>query len=240
MMRYLIEAAIETPADALAAEHAGADRLELSAALPLGGLTPTPGLVRVVQSVCSLPVWVMIRPRGGSFVHDAPEFAIMEQDIQVLLPFAPAGFVFGALDDRGQLAKDPLHRLIEIAAGRPCVLHRAFDLCPDPLAAMEDAIAIGFTRILTSGGAETASDGAEMLRRLIDHARGRVEILPCGKIRSGNVVDVVQATGCSQVHAAFRAPGEERLNAEDLARTRINLDRLAASKAAQPSPMASG
>lgn len=239
-MRYLIEAAIETPADALAAEQAGADRLELSAALPLGGLTPTPGLARVVQSVCSLPVWVMIRPRGGSFVHDEQEFAIMEHDLHTLLPLAPAGFVFGALDERGQLAKDPLCRLVETAAGRPCVLHRAFDLCPDPLTALEEAIAIGFTRVLTSGGAETATGGAEMLRKLIDQARGRIEILPCGKIRSENVVDVVQTTGCSQVHAAFRAPGEERLNAEDLARTRINLDRLAASKVAQPSPMASG
>lgn len=205
-MHVLIEAAVETPADAEAATHGGADRLEVCAALDLGGLTPSPGVVREVQAATLLPVVLMLRPRPSDFVYTPAEVRAMRHDLETLGPLRPAGFVFGVLNPDGTLHETACRELINAAAGVPCVIHRSFDRAPDPGAALETAVALGFRRILTSGGRSTAVKGSLAIAKLVEQAAGRIEILPCGKLRATNAAEVIRTTGCNQLHASFAEP----------------------------------
>ncbi len=206
MPRVLIEAAVETPADAEAATAGGADRLEVCAALDLGGLTPSPGVVREVQAVSPLPVVLMLRPRPSDFVYTAAEVRVLRHDLDALAPLRPAGFIFGVLHPDGTLNEAACRELIAAAAGVPCVIHRSFDRAPDPAAALETAVALGFRRVLTRGARSTAVKGTLAVARLVELAAGRIEILPCGKVRAANAAEVIRATGCDQLHASFAEP----------------------------------
>ncbi len=205
-MRVLIEAAIETPNDAAAATAGGADRLEVCAALDLGGLTPSAGVIQEVRAPSTLPFVVMLRPRPGDFVYAAAEVRAMRHDLEALAPLRPAGFVFGVLHPDGTLHEAACRELIAAAVGVPCVIHRAFDRAPDAAAALETAVALGFRRVLTSGGRSTAVKGGLAIAKLVEQAAGRVEILPCGKVRAANAVEVARTTGCDQLHASFAEP----------------------------------
>ena len=206
MTRVTIEAAVETIDDAEAATKGGADRLELCAALDLGGLTPTPGTLHEVRAVSRLPVVVMVRPRGGDFVYDERELRVMARDLEAFLPLKPAGFVLGVLDESGRVHEAACKHLLKLAAGVPVVFHRAFDRTPDPLAALETCVELGFARVLTSGREATGLAGSPAIRKLRDAAAGRIEILPCGRLDAKNVRDVFQVTGCTQLHGAFAEP----------------------------------
>ena len=209
MTRILIEAAVETVDDAEAATKGGADRLELCAALDLGGLTPTLGMLHEVRAVSGLPVVVMIRSRGGDFVYDEREVRVMARDLEAFLPHKPAGFVLGVLDKSGRVNDAACEELLKRAAGVPVVFHRAFDRTPDPLAALETCVELGFARILTSGREATGLAGSPAIRKLRDAAAGRVEILPCGRLNAKNAADVLGVTGCTQLHGAFAEPVPE-------------------------------
>lgn len=238
--RVALEVAVETAADAHAAAKAGADRVELSSALDLGGLTPSVGLLEETLAACPVPVWVMVRPRGGDFVYTDDELRVMVRDAQIIAERKPAGIVFGALDDDGRINVDACRKVLDAAGGLPAVFHRAFDRCPDPAAAMEILIALGVARILTSGREPTALAGAANLKVLMQLANGRIEILPCGKIRAGNVETVLDLTGCDQIHASFGEPvaagktrgrrgypTQSRVSFEGVQETRALLDRRA-------------
>lgn len=239
--RVLIEVAVETPDDAAAARAGGADRLELCAALDLGGLTPTPGLVREVLAAAGpVPVVVMLRPRPGDFVATADELRVMRHDLDALLTLKPAGVVFGALNADGTLNRDACSEIVRAAGRVPCVLHRAFDRCPDPPAALDAAVELGFARILTSGGAANATEGSLTIAKLVGHAAGRIAVMPCGRVRAKSVAEVVRVTGCRQVHGSFAEPvppgsglgyrgyvQRSRTRADEVAETRAALDSLA-------------
>jgi copper homeostasis protein len=207
--RFRIEVAVETPGDAKAAAAGGADRLELSSALDLGGLTPSVGLFEEVLAVSQLPVFVMIRPRPGDFVYDAAEVRVMARDIEAFRAVAPAGFVFGVLNEDGGVDREACARLQQACGNLPCVFHRAFDRCPQPSEALEDVIYLGFRRVLTSGREPTALAGSTNITKLREAAGGRIEVLPCGQIRAANVETIVRVTGCDQVHASFGEPVPE-------------------------------
>lgn len=204
--RILIEVAVETVADARAADAGGADRLELCAALDLGGLTPSLGAFLEVRAATPLPVVVMVRPRPGDFVTDDDEARVMARDIELFHPHRPSGFVFGCLNPDGRVNVDHCRRLVEAAAGTPCVFHRAFDRCPKPEAAVDTLCDLGFARLLTSGQEETALQGVMAIAATVAHAAGRIEVLPCGRVRAENAADVVRLTGCDQVHGSFAIP----------------------------------
>lgn len=206
MKRILIEVAIETVADACAADSGGADRLELCAALDLGGLTPSLGSLLEVRARSSLPTVVMIRTRPGDFVTDDDEVRVMARDIELFVPYRPAGFVFGCLQPDGRVSIDHCRRLIEASAGLPCIFHRAFDRCPNPPAALDTLRDLGFKRLLTSGREETALQGVMAISETVAHADGRIEVLPCGRVRAENAAEIVQLTGCDQVHGSFAVP----------------------------------
>ena len=209
MTRITIEAAVETIDDAEAATKGGADRLELCAALDLGGLTPTLGTLAEVRAVSQLPVVVMIRPRGGDFVYDDRELRVMARDLEAFLPHRPAAFVLGVLDASGRVNEAACRRLVGRAAGVPVVFHRAFDRTPDPIAALETCIDLGFARVLTSGREATGLAGSPAVRKLADAAAGRIELLPCGRVTAASAVEILRVTGCTQLHGSFAAPVPE-------------------------------
>lgn len=199
----LIEICCGSLDDALAAQAGGADRIELNSALFLGGLTPTMGTIVEVNRRVTIPAMVMIRPRVGGFHYSSAEFDVMQRDAEFAVAHGADGLVFGCLQADGTVDSKRTARLVELARGRPAIFHRAFDVVPDPFETLERLIDLGITRILTSGQEETAYNGADLIRRLIDAARGRIEILPGGGIDRFNVADVVSRTGTSQIHLAL-------------------------------------
>jgi copper homeostasis protein len=238
--RILIEAAIESPDDARAAEAGGADRLELCAALDLGGLTPSLGAFQEVAACSRLPVVVMIRPRPGDFVYSDADVRVMLRDVEAFRPLNPAGFVFGCLAADGRVHTDHSRRLVSAGGGAACVFHRAFDRAPDPMAALDTLGELGFARVLTSGGADTATAGSVNIAAAVKRAGPRLTVLPCGRVRADSAVTVVQATGCTQVHGSFAEavpvgrdrgvrgyPSRSRTSQDEVAACREALDRYA-------------
>lgn len=196
----IIEIVAQSPDDALAAEQAGADRLELVSALSLGGLTPSFGCLEMILAECGLPVVAMLRPRSGGFAYGEGEVAAMVGDGERFLASGAAGLVFGVLDGGGRLDERANARLVGL--GGEAVFHRAFDLLEDPLDALERVIDLGFRRILTSGGRGAAEDNLDALKRLVDAAGERIEILVGGGVRPSNLEAIVWRTGVRQVHMA--------------------------------------
>ncbi|HEY3787990.1 MAG TPA: copper homeostasis protein CutC [Urbifossiella sp.] len=203
--KNILEAAITTATDARAAESAGADRLELCSVLEVGGVTPSLGTFLDVREAVRIPVYVLLRPRPGGFVYCNDEFATIRRDAEWFLNNGASGIVCGILDAEGRIDRARCVELAAMAKGN-VVFHRAFDFLPDRFAALEELIDLGFERILTSGGAATAAEGAEKIARLMDRAAGRIEILPAGGIGPQNVEELIKITGCNQVHGSFRGP----------------------------------
>lgn len=205
----LLEVAVASLSDAFAAESNGADRLELNAAVSLGGLTPSAGLLLEVKRRVALPVMVMIRPRSGGFCYSDEDFNVMGRDVDLALSQGADGLVFGILAPDGQIDGPRCKLLIDRIGGRvPAIFHRAFDLTPDPFLALEQLIELGFRRVMTSGQEESAYNGAWRISSLIDEAEERIEVLPAGGINRFNIADVVSRSGCDQVHCGLR--GKQR------------------------------
>jgi len=200
-MRILIEAAVESRADALAAVAGGADRLELCADLDVGGTTPAPALVADVLARVRVPVLVMIRPRAGNFVYSRAELDRMRDDIAVAIDLGAAGVVLGALDSSGGVDVPATHGLIAAARGRDVTFHRAIDETPDVLAAIETLAALGVARVLSSGAAPTAIDGADRLATMIERAGDALRVVAGGGVRAHNVAALVRRSGVCEVHA---------------------------------------
>lgn len=206
-MTALLEICVADAHSLEAAIEGGADRIELCSALELGGLTPSSGLMRLAAQA-PIPVYAMIRPRAGDFVFSARESEIMLDDIEAAGGAGLAGVVLGASQPDGQLDDALLSRLRVQAQGLGTTLHRAFDLVPEPLAALETAVALGFERILTSGGAVTAPEGLEALVRLHRAARGRIGIMPGSGLTPANIAPLLAALPVSEVHSSCSAAGE--------------------------------
>ncbi|MCC7320973.1 MAG: copper homeostasis protein CutC [Rubellimicrobium sp.] len=198
----ILEVCIDGPEGLLAAHEGGADRVELCAALSVGGLSPAVTLVRMAADL-DMPGVAMIRPRPGDFVWSAAEVAFMEREIDLMQEMGVLGVVIGASRPDGRLDDAVLRRLLAgVDEGREAVLHRAFDLAPDPFEALEMAVDLGFDRILTSGGAVRAADALPLLRRLVDRARDRLTILPGSGITPANAGAILEALGVDEIHAS--------------------------------------
>jgi copper homeostasis protein len=201
----VLEVCVDTPAGLLAAVGAGADRIELCAALPLAGLTPSFGLMRLAAAQ-PVPSYAMIRPRTGDFVYDAADLDVMRRDIDAVREAGLPGVVFGAGHRSGALDETILARLLGHAKGLTATLHRAFDLAPDLSAALESAIALGFERVLTSGGAKTAPAGAARIAELHAQAEGRIAIMAGAGVTAANAAALIRRTGVEELHASCSAP----------------------------------
>src|SRR5262249_17760035 len=147
-----------------------------------GGITPSLGTLVEVKAAVALPLLVMVRPRPGGFAYSAAEFRVMQRDTDLALQHGADGVVFGILTAEGNVDGERCRRLVRQVGGGRGVFHGASDVTPDPLAALERLIDLGFRRVMSSGQQETAYNGAGLIAELIARAAGRIEILPAGGI----------------------------------------------------------
>lgn len=188
----------------LAAREGSADRVELCAALEVGGITPSAGLIAAAREVPDLQLHVLIRPRGGDFLYDAHEARCMEHDIRLCRDLGVDGVVIGALSADGNVDAALCRRLVQAAEGMSITFHRAFDMCRDPHRALEEIIDIGCHRLLTSGQAASALEGAAAIKQLNAQAAGRLILMPGCGVSSRNAAEILKATGASEIHASAR------------------------------------
>jgi copper homeostasis protein len=211
--RAVLELCVDEPAGLAAAAAGGADRIELTSALSLGGLTPSPGFMRLARD-CGIPTIAMIRPRAGSFVFSADEVSLMIQDIAEARAHELAGVVLGVARPDGTLDTKVLKRLVDAAGPMQTCLHRVFDLTPDPFAAIDQAVEMGFTRILSAGQKTSVPDGLDLLVELQAYAGNRISIMPGGGITLKNVGQVIRSTGITEIHTSCSrvvAPADDEL-----------------------------
>jgi copper homeostasis protein len=208
----VVEICVGDVPSALAAEAAGADRLELCADLGQGGTTPSIGTVAVaLRTLRRAALKVMVRPRGGDFVVSETEQQVMLADIAAIRalpnPHGLAlGIVAGALTADGDLDRALLRKVVDAAGPLPVTVHKAFDEVPDQLTGLDHVIELGADAVLTSGGAASAREGAARIAALGERAAGRLRIIAAGGIRSHNVAEILAATDATEIH--LRAPIE--------------------------------
>jgi copper homeostasis protein len=198
--RILVEACVDSVASSVAAERGGAHRLELCDALFDGGTTPSAGMIAACKATVSIPLFVMIRPRGGGFVYSDAERDVMRRDVVVARELGADGVVIGGLRPDGAIDLEFVQSLVEAARRLPVTFHRAFDLTPDLAAALESLAAAGVQRVLTAGGALTAAEGAMTLASLVRQAGSRLVVMAGGGVREENVRSLVSASGVREVH----------------------------------------
>ena len=200
-MTEVIEACVESLDAALAAERGGADRLELCANLDVGGVTPSAELLTAVKSHVGIPVFTMIRPRGGSFVYTPADRDEIRRDIAAMREHGADGLVLGMLDDRGCVDVHGMRNMLADEDGLPITFHRAFDAIAEQHAALDVLVELGIDRVLTSGGAASALAGADAIRSLVEHAGGRIRIMAGGGVRAHNARELVRLAGVRELHA---------------------------------------
>lgn len=203
--KILLEIAANSVQSALIAQYGGADRIEFFSNLAEGGVTPSYGSLKLVREKIKIPVYVMLRPRGGDFNYTELEFEEMVHDLALIRNLGFEGVVFGILTPQGTLDIARNKTLVELAKPMKCTLHRAFDRVVDAKQALEDAISCGFERILSSGCEATALNGATTIKTLVTLANGRIALLGGSGVNSGNVADLIQQTGLSEVHSTAKA-----------------------------------
>jgi copper homeostasis protein len=220
----ILECCVDSLDSAIAAERGGASRVELCAGLSVGGITPDARLVEQACTRLGIPVFVMVRPRGGDFVYDAGERRRLHEDLDTVIAAGAHGVVSGALRADGTIDAAFTRALRERAGSLPFTFHRAFDHTRDLDQALDHLIAIGVSRVLTSGGGLTAAEGADRLAALVRLADSRLSVLAGGGVRAHNVAALVRRTGVREVHARLAGsdvPGFVReLNAVSLDRNR--------------------
>ncbi|XP_030841380.1 copper homeostasis protein cutC homolog isoform X1 [Strongylocentrotus purpuratus] len=216
-----MEICIDSVESAIAAQDGGAARVELCANLFEGGTTPSLGLLQVIKQECpALPVFILIRPRGGDFVYSILEFQVMKQDIKLMKEHGADGFVLGVLTNDGNVDKDRCRELMGMSSfisrrtckplqcslcrPLPTTFHRAFDMCADGYAALEDIISLGFDRLLTSGQESTVLEGLPMIAELVTRSQGRIIIMPGGGITERNLQRILDGSGVKEFHCSAR------------------------------------
>jgi copper homeostasis protein len=214
-MPVLLEACADSVVSAQAAAKGGAQRVELCSVLDAGGITPSAGLIAMARKQVTIALHVLIRPRAGDFCYSPDEFEVIKRDIVLAKQLGANGVVIGLLDPDGHVDEARTSELVTLARPLSVTFHRAFDAAPDLPAALEEVIHASADRILTSGGAHTAEEGARMIARLVKAAAGRVAIMACGRIREGNVRGILEATGVSEVHANLYSPVPSLMRVRD-------------------------
>lgn len=200
----LLEICVFNTATAVAAEKAGADRIELCENYANGGTTPSYGYLKTVREKISIPVFPMIRPRGGDYFHSPDEIEIIRRDILLCKELGFDGVVFGLLNRDGSINQEDTARLVEAAYPLEVTFHRAFDRCVHPYEALETIIACGCNRILTSGQEPKVTEGLAMVKQLVEQANDRIIIMPGSGLNSSNVATIIATAGVTEVHTSAR------------------------------------
>jgi copper homeostasis protein len=201
-LRHTIEICVENTDGLIAAQNAGADRVELCASLLEGGLTPSMGMVREALRVATIPFFVMVRPRGGDFLYSDVEFASMLEDVVAFREMGIQGIVAGCLNPDGTIDEARMKALVDAARPMKVTCHRAFDMTRDHVEAIETLVRAGVDRVLTSGRHDTAMEGLAVLAETVEAARGRIVIMGCGALDANNIAEVLDRTKVDEVHFA--------------------------------------
>ncbi len=207
-----LEICANSAASAIAAQEGDATRVELCAGMPEGGTTPSYGeILSARHALTTTRLHVIIRPRGGDFLYSALELSAMRHDIRAAKEIGADGVVFGCLTAEGHLDMAAMESLMKEAEGLSVTLHRAFDVCRDPFAALEDAVRLGISRILTSGQQATAAEGIPLLKELVSRAADRIVIMPGCGVNADNIRRIAEETGAREFHFSGRSPVESRM-----------------------------
>jgi len=190
---------------AIAAQGAGAHRIELCSGLEAGGLTPSAGLIKMARQSLNIPIHVLIRPREGHFYYSDAEIDMMCEDIRLCHSMGVAGVVIGALKPNGTLDLEALKCLQSAAEGLDVTCHRAFDFTADPFEALDHLIAMGFKRVLSSGQAATAYEGRYLLQQLVEYAEGQIMVMPGAGINIDNLAEIIKTTRASDYHMTAKS-----------------------------------
>ena len=213
MKKITIEVCCGSVDDVIQSKEAGATRVELNSCLFLGGLTPSIGEVRVAKKA-NIEIIAMVRPRGGGFCYTDLEFETMLADTEALINEGVDGIVFGILKPDGSLDEKRCEQIMKIIGNKTSVFHRAIDVVPDWRSVLDGLINLGINRVLTSGQAPSAHYGVEVIRSMVQHANGRIEILAGGGFNTQNIYDIVEKTGVDQVHlSAFKSYSDTSVQA---------------------------
>ncbi|CAM2117941.1 copper homeostasis protein cutC homolog isoform X1 [Lepidochelys kempii] len=202
---FLMEVCVDSVESAVNAERGGAGRIELCAGLMEGGTTPSMGLLQVVKQCVRVPVFVMIRPRGGDFLYSDRELEVMKADIRLAKLHGADGLVFGALTEDGRIDTELCTALLAVCRPLPVTFHRAFDMVHDPLVALETLVSLGFERVLTSGCDSSALEGLPLIKRLTEQAKGRIVVVPGGGITERNLQRILEGSGAPEFHCSARS-----------------------------------
>lgn len=232
-MKYKLEVIAFNIESCIAAQDAGANRIELCDNPDEGGTTPSYSFIKAARNVLNIDLFVMIRPRGGDFLYSQEEFDIMKDDVAICKELGVDGIVTGILTKEGKVDTEKCREIVELAYPMYCTFHRAFDRVADPVESMEVLINIGFERMLTSGLQPKASDGAKIIASLIKQSEGRIIVMPGSGINSTNILEIAESTGAHEFHTSARILSPQRniynnpLMNENLQYTTINLDEVA-------------
>ena len=207
-----VEACVDSVASAVQAERGGAHRVELCDNLADAGTTPSHGVLVAAVQALSIPVFPIIRLRGGSFIYDADEIAIMTADVAHARECGVHGVVIGALTPEGDVDEAAVLAWKEAAGGLPLTFHRAWDVCRDPAGALETLIRLGVQRVLSSGQRENAWDGRANLAAAVTQAAGRISIMAGGGVDEHNAAELISATGVHEIHVRGTAPLHEMMS----------------------------
>ncbi|MCX7650765.1 MAG: hypothetical protein N2050_09470 [Flavobacteriales bacterium] len=226
----VLEIACFSRRDAFVAQQAGAHRIEFCSGYASGGVSAPPTVVEEVCRGAGVPVVAMLRPRPGNFVYSEKEWAGMLRLLDQYLKAGVAGIAVGCLRPDGRLDVARMARLVATAAPVQVTLHRAFDLTPDPLATVQMACDLGIARILTAGRAAGALQGLPVLRQLVAHSQGRIEIMAGGGVRSGNLKQLLEKSGLCAVHSSARVKPRSGANRDEIRRMREILEAVCSQK----------
>ncbi|ASE60365.1 copper homeostasis protein CutC [Chryseobacterium indologenes] len=211
-----IEIACFNPESAIIAFENGADRIELCDGLSEGGTTPGFDTTKELRQKINIPIFVMIRPRGGDFTYSDEEFEQMKEELMRLKSLKVDGFVFGILNENDEVNIEQNKTLVEMAKPLPCTFHRAFDRASGLENTLENVIECGFKTILTSGQKSNVSDGKENLKKLVELSDGRIEILVGGGLRSSNIEEIREVTKAGYFHSSAITDGGAFANASEV------------------------
>jgi copper homeostasis protein len=207
----ILEVCVDSVDSAIAAERGGAHRVELCSNLFEGGVTPSAGLIDAVRRALSIDLYIMIRPRGGDFHYSKDEIDVMEHDIVVAKERGANGIVLGMLKVDGDVDVEGTRRLVDVCVPLGVTFHRAFDMSADLFRSLREVCDAGVHRVLTSGGKQTAAEGAEVLAGLVKAANGAPVIVAGSGIDETNVGALIEKTGVRQIHATLRTMVPSRM-----------------------------
>ena len=203
-MSFILEIAVFNISSALAAANAGADRIELCENPTEGGTTPSFGTLKAIREKIIIPVFPIVRPRGGDFLYSDEEFEVIKKDVLLIKDLGFEGIVFGLLKKDGTIDKQRTVKLVELAYPLEVTFHRAFDRAAEPSRSLEEIITCGCQRILTSGQVPNAVAGKELIKQLVQQADERIIIMPGSGVRSNNISELAAYTSAQEFHSSAR------------------------------------